>query len=446
MLERINQSYLLIALLLYTLLAFKISWEYNFIYLYAISSVLMYSIVLYVNMHLDKQNYTTFNLALEVFFYVAFFIFLENSISYYYHNNFFTFSESDALFYHNSVKKLISMPFPKAIDYYLGYMGFDDLGIVLLLYPLYLIYPSNITLNIFYLFVAVITAMALFHLARNFLSTKYAFLASLSYSLSSFVLFFHATGLKESFMVMLVVIGFYLFYSFLKDKNIITLILSLLFLATLALFRPALIALILISFTLSTLLANKGGIITKILFVVLVLLLLAVHKSLIALFNSYTAGGIEELIRVREIQGMIKGGLVFTYLVNSISQAIGPLPTLFSPSKILTMFYAPGLIYRVLLAIPFWLGVFFIFKRKEIKLYPLFFFVFLEMFMLVFLIDGLELRITMPHLPFIFVLAFWFMDKFDRNEVVLKRRALFIELFYIALFVVTVMMFYWNFR
>ncbi len=446
MLQKVNIVYLFFSFTLYTILAFKVPQEYILIDYYAIVSVISYFIILYINSNLEKNYYNSFYLAVEVFLYATVFVFLENSISYYYHGNFFVFSESDALFYHKTAIKLIHMPFSQAVDYYLDFMGFDDLGIILVLYPLYLISQSNLILNVFYIFVGVITALSLFSLGRNFLSRKYAFLASLAYSLASFTLFFHATGLKESFMIMLIVLSYDYIYKFLYGKNILYLLFAVAFLSAIIFFRPALSAMILLSLGLGAMLSSKGGIITKILSFIIFLALIAFSNQIMQIVDTYTAGGVDALIYARETQGMIKGSLAFTYFVNVISQTLGPLPTLLSPSKVLTMFYAPGLIYRTILAVPFWLGVYYIYKQRLVLIYPITIFIFAEMASLVFLIDGLELRKAMPHIPLVFLIAFWFLDKYDHGQIIVKSKKRFEELLNLIFIILLAMIIYWNFR
>jgi len=442
MLNSINRAYLIIALFLYIMLAFKITTPYLILGSFALISVISYFLILYINSNLKYKDYNSLFLAIEVVLYSLFFVALENIISFYYTGNFFLFSTSDALTYHNAVIKMLDMPFLDAIKYYLNNRGIDDLGMVLLLYPLYTVFESNLILNAFYIFVSLITALTLFSIGKNFISKKYAFVSSLAYTLSSFVLFYNATGLKESFMVMIILLSFNYLYLFIKNRNIIVFFLAIFFLSILILFRPALIVLILISFGIGLMLTSRMGIVTKLFSIMILLMLFIFQNIIIDIFNSYTGGGVEAIIKAREI----KGGVFFTYIVNIISQAIGPLPTLLSSSKILTLFYAPGLIYRVLLAIPFWFGVYYIFRLKKYELYPFFIFVALEMSFMTFILYGLELRVAMPHLPFIFLIAFWFIDKFDNKEVVTKNRDTFVDLFYLGLVILAILMAYWNFR
>ena len=40
---------------------------------------------------------------------------------------------------------------------------------------------------------------------------------------------------------------------------------------------------------------------------------------------------------------------------------------------------------------------------------------------LIIVIEGLELRKSMPHLPFIYIIAFYYMDKYDFKRLDVKN-------------------------
>ena len=446
MLNSINKIYLLSSILLYFVLSLKSSEEHLLITFFSILSFISYFIVLYVNSSMHVKFYTKKYLIIEVFIYVLIFVTIQNLISYFYTDNFFMFSTEDAIGYHYRTIEILPMSLEDGISHYLSYMDFDDLGMILVLYPLYYISESNLILNCFYLFVGVITALSIFRISQNFMSRKYAFLSSLSYSLSSFVLFFHATGLKESFMVMLVTLSFDFYYRFLMNKNIINLISTLVFIGILFLFRPAISIMIIGAIGLSSVFSKKGGLGIKIVSFFIFIFLVTISSSLIDLMDKYTTGGFDTLMYTRETQGMIIGGIPFTYAVNILSQAIGPIPNLISSEKILTMFYASGLIYRVLLAFPFWFGIIYIYKTRSYKLYPLAIFIIVEMIALTFLMDGLELRKALPHIAFVFIVAFWFLDKYDMKIIKIKGKKRFKQLFKFSIFLSILIIFYWNFR
>src|SRR5699024_4870810 len=134
------------------------------------------------------------------------------------------FSEADAFVYHDFAQEMSSMSWGYAIDYFLRYYRFEDLGMVLILSAVYSIAESNLLFNAFNIFVGVITAIGVFRISRYLMTEKYAFICALSFTISSYFVWFHASGLKESFMVMLVVLFFDQFYKYNysnKRKNII---------------------------------------------------------------------------------------------------------------------------------------------------------------------------------------------------------------------------------
>jgi len=447
MLGFINKLYFLMGLFLYFGLISKVDSEYMLLYSFAIFSFFCYFGVLYINSNMDPKYYNTTFLTIETFIYIAIFVVLQNYLSYVYTGNFFVFSVSDAYFYHTQAAALVQMPLKDAIHHYLQIMSFDDLGIILVLYPLYKIAPSNLMLNFVYIFAGTITALAIFDIAKNFISRKYAFMASIAYSLSSFVLFYHSSGLKESFMIMLVVLAVDFYYKFANEGKVSYAIYSLLFLASLFLFRPAISAMIVAGIIFSSLFSKEGSSVVKIISFVLLLVMIAMKNFLAAKMAEYTAGGVDSLISARESQGAIIGSLPFTYVANILSQAIGPLPTMVaSETKILTTLYSPGLLYKTLISVPFWWGVYYAFVGKRSQIYPIILFTIFEMASLVFLLDGFELRKAMPHIPFVYIIAFWFLDKYDNRIIRIKKPQLFRYTFYVMIAFLSLLIIYWNFR
>jgi len=446
----INRVYFLTVIFLYSVLSFRISEDYKLIFIFALFNAIFYFLVLQYHTLIPKQVYNLRDvkndLIFRLFIYLFIAVAIEDFISYYYRSNFFIFNESDATFYHGSSLEIMNMPFFKGISYYLSFMGFDDLGIILVLYPLYNIYPSNLTLNLFYIIIGILTALSIFNIGQYFMSRKYAFLSAFAYATSSFVLYFHATGLKESFMVALIVFSFDFYLRFLKTSRGIFLILSLLFAVWVMLFRPILTAMVIGAIGIGALFGERMGVGVKIFALILFIGLMAFGGFITEQVNSYTTGGVDSLIHAREAEGGIIGGVFFTYSVNVLSQLIGPLPTAISMSRVGTMFYTAGLIYRVLLAFPFWLGVLYIFKTKTEQLYPIVLFTLMEMSALAYLIDGLELRKALPHMPYIFIVAFWFMDKYDSKLIKFKNEIGFKQMFWIVMVIFVALMSYWNFR
>ncbi len=446
MLNVINKTYIIISFILYFVLSMNISERYLMINFYAVVSVITYFYTIYLTSIQKRYFYRYENLGIMVILYSLIFVALANFISYIYDKNFFVFSVSDALFYHSNVVKMSKMGFVKGVEYYLTFMEVDDLGMILILYPLYQIVQSNLIVNGFYLIVGVITAFGMFDLAKHFMSRRYAFLSSLSYSISSFTLFYHSSGLKESFMVMTVLLAVVFYYRFEDSKNIFILIVASIFWGLIFLFRPAVAYLLLGSIGLGTLFAIEGKKILKLFAFIGAITYVVIGGVASEHVDEYTNGGVDSLIEARESENMVIGGLGFTYAVNILSQTVGPIPTVLSPTKILTMFYTPGLIYRVMLSIPFWIGVFFIIKLKESTIYKIVLFTIFEMGALAFLMDGMELRVALPHIPYVFIVAFWFMYQYDSNIIIIKRKRLFKSFFFSSISMLTLIILGWNMR
>jgi hypothetical protein len=446
MLNYINKIYFLLSLILYFIFIPKVNDEYLMLHYINILSMFMYFALIYTTYTRKIDKFIKMSLFIKIFIYSIAFVSLYNLTSYFYTDNFFVFSYADARKYHNFGITMSSMSFFDGIDYLLTFWDFSDLGMPVLASLIYTFIQSNLMINFFYIFIGIFTAFGIFSISKNFMSHKYAFLGALSYSISSFVLFFHSTGLKESFMIMLVVLSFDQYYKFINKKYILNLIYGLIFISLILFFRPILIAFILLSIGIGYLIYKRKTISAKIVFILIALLFVLVAPTIFIIINRYLAGGFEFLVASRASQGMVIGSVPFTYAVNILAQAIGPLPTLLHDTNLLITIYAPGLIYRVLIAFPFWLGVIYIYKTKKYKIYPLLLFVLIEMFALALVMEGLELRKAMPHIPFVFIIAFWFLDQYDNKQIVFKRPKRFKQLFKVSLFLLALLIFYWNFR
>jgi len=240
LLNKINNSYLIIGILVYLLFAIIALGDYVSIYLFNVA-LFLYYFILINNISKQSENYFNSHNLISLVLINSFIVVLAyNILSYLFTSNFFVFSEADAAVYHLESLTMASKSFIESIKYFLNSWTFEDLGAALIISSLYRIIASNLFLNFFYIFCGVFTALGIFRISSIAMSKKYAFLAALTYSLSSFALWFSASGLKESFMVMLIVLFFdryYLFISTYKSKDLIV---AFAFAATLLLFRPAL--------------------------------------------------------------------------------------------------------------------------------------------------------------------------------------------------------------
>lgn len=416
MLKIILKRYLWIGILLNIFFVYSLNDEYILIYVFNIISIILYYFVVYTKISKSQNYFLPRRLGTIVFFYSLVFIFLINTLSYYYNSNYYVFSESDALFYHEVSLRMASESLSNGLSNFFLHSTFEDLGIVLVISSLYQIVDSNLIVNFFYLLSGVLVSLYMFRIGHKFMSHKYAFIAALSYSLLSFVLWFHSSGLKESVMVFLIVLFYDQYYEFMIKKNMTNLLVMFFSIMTILLFRPAISLLILASVLITFLLTQRKSlskfIVTPILFILIFLMYGYIQTVLNKFINPE---GIAAMLENKEASGMVKLSLPFTIAINIISAFFGPFPTLLPNLKIVLSFFSVGLIFKVLLSSIFWVGVYYAFKRKLFKLFPLILFVVFESFSLSFILEALELRKSLPHFFAIFIVSFWFLDYFNQK-------------------------------
>lgn len=441
MLHKLNLNYLVVGSLLFLILIVWVDPPFLPIYLLNIFTFASFFFVLNYSLKLKSYSYT--NLALIVLIYSVFFVALYNAVSFYYKGNFYVFSEIDALNYHYFSTRMAAMPLGDSINYYLNHYAISDLGMVLILSSLYRLVESNLFFNIFNIITGVVTSLGIYRISRHLMMKKYAFICALSFSLSSYFIWFHASGIKESFMVLLVVFFFDQFYMFTQKNKRKNIIFAGLIALTLILFRPALMFFCIGSVVIGLLFSRKLTFKTLIGLIGAVILFVITFSFFEMAIQRFLMGGsYEQIIAAKRATGMVIGSLPFTYSVNILAQLIGPLPSLlpsFSPRLTL---YSAGLIYRVLLSFAFWVAVYYIFKMRENKMYPLIFFALMEMASLVLILEGLELRKALPHLPIVYISAFWFFGNY-KNKL-LKRRLFIQRLFIIFSIVIIFILLFWN--
>lgn len=424
MLKTINTRYLIFGLLLFLIYTSAIEDDFIPIHVFNIFSLVIFYFTINSQLSEPESVLTRNRLGFIVFFYSLFFVSAFNLISNIYNQNFFVFSEADALTYHYQSLIMASKSFTYGIRYWLGYYSTEDLGAVLIISTLYRIIESNLFLNFFYILLGVITAFGIFSISKNLMSVKYAFLCALTYSISSFVLWFHASGLKESFMVMLVVFFFDQYYKYINKPGIRRLVYAGVFLTPLMLFRPAVLFLCLGAVLISFFLRRKLNLSS---FVAILLLLSAIVFSSSYIKHTserFVPGGVKQMIRNKTASTMVKGSLRFRYSVNIMAAAIGPLPTLLPNKKTMLSFYSVGLIYRVFISLTLWFGIYYAYKKRVTDVYPLILFALMEMASLVFILEGLELRKSLPHFPAVFIVSFWFLDTYNSTTIIKSQSKL----------------------
>lgn len=446
LIKSISSWYLLFSLILYSLflgVGGGENWELSFLHLL---SVLIYFIVIHAQAGMTHTFYNSKNLGWTILTYSLIFIFLYNFISYSFGNNYFVFSTADALLYHEESIKINTGSFIDGIFNFLKDWTFEDLGAILVISSIYKIIESNLLLNLFYLVLTVYSGIGIFKIGRYLIDHKSAYFAALTFSISSYFIWFNSSGLKESILIFLVIYSFLNYYNYFFQKKIIYIFYMLFFLASIMYFRPAITVLIIFAILTAYILQQKKSLFSK--FIILIIIGGIIYGSafLEALLDRYLLGGIDEMIETKEISGMVKGGIGFTYAINLLAGMIGPFPTISPNKSVLLSFYSPGLIYKLLISIPFWFGVYYIFKKGLWFFYPMIFFVMFEAFSLVFILEALELRKSLPHFPFIYIIGFAFIS-FYYQDCFTRRIKFYLNHFVNILFLgIFILIIFWNYR
>lgn len=250
----------------------------------------------------------------------------------------------------------------------------------------------------------------MFGIGKEIMRTAHAYMAALSYSISSFSIFYYSSFRKEIFMVFIVIACFWAFYKYLASKKNVYLILAIAFTAFMVFFRAAVTVLLLVGmmsyFGGKKLNKDNAG---PVLFVVFAVLA-ASFPVLLAKLSSFA----NDLSRHENYIHTTPFGI----MVSSVGVMIGPFPQLLqlgNTDMSQLPWYGPGLLLKFILFLAFWNGFFLCLKKLEAPILPLFVFTVLEMLALAVMNDGLELRKAMPHISTFYLAAFWFISEYDER-------------------------------
>ena len=153
MFKLILNRYIIFTVLINLIMITSVEESYILIYIFNLLSIGSYYLVLNSKLYKPKSFYSPSRLGFIAFSYSLFFLIFFNLISYYYNGNFFVFSESDAVFYHDFSKSLVNLSFTDGLGLFLYDAPLEDFGAILVISTLYKIISSNLFLNFFYLII-----------------------------------------------------------------------------------------------------------------------------------------------------------------------------------------------------------------------------------------------------------------------------------------------------
>jgi hypothetical protein len=449
MLSKVLKFYLFASVFFMMIFINDFAENYLPIYLYQFFIVLGLGIFYYKKWLTLSNNPSSISLTFEVGVISLIIITLNNVISYQYTENTFVFSEADASTYDWLARSFINANTGLSdVLNRLGYgkLGYDDYGQIYLLSALYMIWDNNLMLNIYYWVIGIVSAKYLFKLCLNFMSKKYAYMASLIFFTSSFFLWFNSSGLKESQMIFLIIMSFYFYYEFYKKRTIKYLLISLFFLFMLSFFRPAVSFLILFSMGGGYVLAQKLSGFKIVMVTTFLILLVGLISVIEEQKNKFVTANYSETINIKEADGMIRGGVAFTLTVNTLSALIGHFPSINPEAKTMLSFFYPGLLLKCLLSIFYVVALIMLIKHKYYSLLPVALFPLFESASLVYIFEALELRKSLPHYPLLYVLIFWAIYQIDSSKKNWFNNS-FAKQLYALYFIMSIfIIIYWNLR
>lgn len=376
--------------------------------------------------HEDKNNTYSDK---SLFFIVLLYGFLMGSLiivlSNYYDGEKFLLSDPDAALYYREGIKSTNTGFVDHAKRILIQHPFTDWGALFFSSFMLNIIPSCYFINCFYIVSGAVAAVLLFRIGNHIMPKPYAYLAALAYSTSSFLILLHCTCLKESIFSLCVICALYFFYKSITSKDHWALFGAIVFVVFVAFFRTAVVAFILMSFVTYYAITQRGSAISLFLYLIIAVGLLVSMAYLQSQVDNYTAGGDSDAILEESGSQNYSGG--FNYFVGWFASLFGPFPTLFpteSAGPMPMIFYGAGLVYKLFIVVPFWVGVFFVLKRFDILTIPLVVFVMIEILAAAYVLASFELRKVLLHIPFTYILSFYGLYQLDNNKANYKTNQL----------------------
>lgn len=409
MLYRLHNNILIIGLLtLGVLIALSASRAFCAMTVVTVIAFATQLLLLLFYLRGEGTSYSDKSLFFTVFVYSLCLATLIFITSYYYNDEKFLFDDPDAVFYYEEGLKATDFGFFENAKRIILKNGFDDWGALLLSNLMMSLIPSSFFMNVLYLFTGAVSSVMLYRVGKHFMPDVYAFVASLAYGTSSYLILFHCTYLKESFFVFLVVCTIYYFYRFITDESCGALIGVLASLFLIIFFRPAVVAFLLMAFTLYYAITKRGSAISLFLYIAIAVGLVVSMAFLQSQMDHYTEGGDTDALLAENGSANYSGG--FNFFVAWFVSLFGPFPTLFpmeSAGPVPMIFYGAGLMYKLFLIIPLWTGVFFAVKRTDFLMIPMMGFTLIEIAASAYVMASFELRKVLLHMPFIYPIAFY---------------------------------------
>lgn len=375
-----------------------------------------YAVVLWSTIGRDEYYYSYARLASTVFIYSIVFVGIYLEMSYFYTGDTFYWDYTDPFAYYTMDFKFVDneVPFEEQSSILERDWGWgpSDWGASLTQTFFLNIIPSRYFLFFVYTVLGATGAAMMFGIGKKIMRIDYAYMAALTYSISSFSIYYYASFRKEMFMVFIVIATFWCLYQYISSHNKLFLWFCCITTGFMFFFRPEVIGLMTVG--LASYFIGKRINKNNAPYVILVLLMIIglSFSIIVRQLNSFS----DDLSKSENYADTSTFGII----VSTVGVLIGPFPQMLQLGETdmsQLPLYGPGLLLKFILFLAFWNGVYVSIKKQEFDAFPVFFFTIIEMLALAVMNDGLELRKAMPHICTFYIAAFWFISKYDNRAI-----------------------------
>lgn len=401
-------------LIIITIVLLRFNTSLNWATCVSLLSFISFIFIIYESIDYENDYYTPTRLFLTVIIYSCIMVGIYWGLSWYIDGDTYIFSKKDAWLYERVSNIMKDMPFTDSLSYMRKHHSYDDWGVLVMISSILRIIPSKIFLNFCYVIMGGLTAFFMFKTGCRVMSRQYAYLAALSYTISSYNIFFYGSYLKETGFILLIVLLFNSLYKYIIEEHKLSLVYIIIYSILICFFRPAVTVFIWFGIFVYYLFRSGSSIIKITAVSIICIVVLLLSSKLQSIFYFYTLEGDIDLLLKTKGDPLLSRSA--DYIINFFASLFGPFPTLIGTDKPRSCLYGPGLLYKFFMNLPFWLAVWKIVKNKIVDLYPMIFFILIEAISAAIVQRGFELRITLPHIAMYFMLVFWYFSETDSDD------------------------------
>lgn len=413
---------------------FLYSYETNVVlFLFNCLTIISYYIVLKVEF--QNNNKTVLKLIFITLIYQFITITALTQLYISYNGVPFSFTARDSLTYDLLAKDYLNNSFSTAISLLVGDLPLDDLGFPVYLSFVYRLSSDPLLSRYLLIIVIILITVIVYKISQNYLSNRYAFMAAISISIANFNTLYASNGLKELFMELILMTSFYYLLRFINDHKNIYLFIAILISLLLFFFRIPMVLMFFVTIAISFLFyKGKKPVFIIFLSFIIVVSTYFLYNYFSEAINRFTEMSTEDAVE-KSAEYVGESG-PFTFFVSIIAGLFGPLPTLFPKfGKEDLSFIGGVLVFRVFLSGYIFASIYYIYKNRISKMYPLIIYPLITIISLILISEVYEFRFHLPHIALFFILGFYGIE----NQLLKGVRLTYINIIQVILII------YWNF-